>query len=182
MPVAHSMCTTPRGPEAAAVASRRGRVAVLQMNHATTNWRVRRKNHAQATGRLQLPFRSLQEQVPAWQKKGHGGNTGKRTRLQILLQPTRKHGGPSPEAIAPPHVSRATSALRLSSCIVSSHLSQLIACHCRSDKSACSCHGAVLDDHAKFCLRPRCAKLREAFPWLLPRAPCSVILQPQLVY
>ena len=59
------MFTTPRGPEAAAVASRRGRMAVLQVDHATTDRRVRREYHAQATGRLQLALRSLQEHVPA---------------------------------------------------------------------------------------------------------------------
>ena len=69
LPESQSLCTTPRGPETAAVASCRGRMAVLQMDHATTNRRVRRKHHAQATGRLQLALRCLQEHVPAWRIK-----------------------------------------------------------------------------------------------------------------
>ena len=64
-----ALCATPCGPEAAAVTSRRRRMAVLQVDHATTNWRVRRKHHAQATGRLQLALRCLQEHVPPWRAK-----------------------------------------------------------------------------------------------------------------
>ena len=64
-----ALCATPCGPEAAAVTSRRRRMAVLQVDHATTNWRIRRKNNAQATGRLQLALRCLQEHVPPWRAK-----------------------------------------------------------------------------------------------------------------